>query len=196
MTAVQRRAPARMTVAEFMEWDGGGHAGRRWQLVDGRPVAMAPASQTHGSIVTEPGALLRNHLLERGGPCRVVTEPGVTPRALSADDRRIPDLGVTCSPSLSDHMLPDPVLLVEVLSPSNHAETRADVRAYTTIPSVVEILVVHGDRMEAELPRRGADLSWPSAPEIVSAPDTLALESVGLSLPLAAPYRTTAIRAA
>ena len=32
--------------------------------------------------------------------------------------------------------LADPVLLVEILSPSNQAESRANVWAYTTIPSV------------------------------------------------------------
>ncbi len=35
----------RMTVAEFLDWDSGDRTGRRWQLVDGEPQAMAPASE-------------------------------------------------------------------------------------------------------------------------------------------------------
>ena len=48
----------------------------------------------------------------------------------------------------------DPVLLVEILSPSNRAETWTNVWAYTTIPSVREILVLHSLRIRAELLRR------------------------------------------
>ena len=45
-TAVRRKAPHHMTVDEFIAWVGDG----RWQLVDGEPRAMAPASATHGII--------------------------------------------------------------------------------------------------------------------------------------------------
>jgi hypothetical protein len=39
-------------------------------------------------------------------------------------------------------MLIDPIVLVEILSPSNEAETRANVWAYTTIPTVAEIVLL------------------------------------------------------
>ena len=50
-------------------------------------------------------------------------------------------------------MVSEPVLLVAILSPSNEAETRANIWAYTTIPSVQELLIVHSTRIEAELLR-------------------------------------------
>ena len=73
---------SRMTVAEFLAWPAD-PTGAAWQLIDGEPVAMAPPSETHGAIQSEIGSLLRNHLLERSLPCRVVTAPGVVPRVRS-----------------------------------------------------------------------------------------------------------------
>jgi Uma2 family endonuclease len=34
----------RMTVAEFLDWDSGDRTGALWQLRDGEPEMMAPAS--------------------------------------------------------------------------------------------------------------------------------------------------------
>jgi Uma2 family endonuclease len=87
-------------------------------------------------------------------------------------------------------------VLVEILSPSNEAETRANIWAYTTImtiPSVQELLVAHSTRIEAELLRRGADGSWPEQPEIIRADGSLSLASIAFTAPLAAIYRTTAL---
>lgn len=42
----------------------------------------------------------------------------------------------------------DPVLLMEILSPSDAQQTWANVWAYATIPSVTEILVVSGTASE------------------------------------------------
>lgn len=46
------------------------------------------------------------------------------------------------------------MLLIEILSPSNKAETWANVWAYTTIPSVQEILIVYSTAIRADLLRR------------------------------------------
>jgi hypothetical protein len=51
-------------------------------------------------------------------------------------------------------VLTDPVLLIEILSPRNQAKTWTNVWAYTSIPSVREILILRGDRVAAELLRR------------------------------------------
>jgi Uma2 family endonuclease len=90
-------------------------------------------------------------------------------------------------------MVPDPVLLVEILSPGNEAQTRANIWAYTTIPSVREILAVHSTRIEAELLRRGADGNWPEEPDILGNLDQLTLGSIGFATALGAFYRTTAL---
>ncbi len=104
---------------------------------------------------------------------------------------RIPDLAATCSAyEAEESTLTDPVLLVEILSPSNQAETWSNVFAYTTIPSVNEILVLSTAVMGAELLRRNPDGTWPEDPSRIQA-DDLTLESIGLTMSLAAAYRTT-----
>jgi Uma2 family endonuclease len=90
-------------------------------------------------------------------------------------------------------MVPDPILLIEILSPSNEAQTRANIWAYTTIPSVREILAVYSTRIEAELLRRGADGNWPEQPVTLTGTDALALDSIGFVTTLATLYRTTAL---
>jgi Uma2 family endonuclease len=88
-------------------------------------------------------------------------------------------------------MLPEPVLLIEIMSPSNEAETWANIWTYISIPSVTEIVAIHSTRIEAELLRRQADGSWPKQPEIIGPDGTLTLHGIGYSMPLAALYRTT-----
>ncbi len=182
-----------MTIDEFLAWDSGDHSGRHWQLVDGQPVAMAPASDNHGCIQAELAALIRNHLLELGSPCRVGTEPGIIPRVGARDNWRIPDLGVTCTPPTGSIEMPGPVLLVGIISPNNHAETRANIWSYTTLPSLQEILVVNVTRIEAELLRRRDDGTWPEQPDAIGPGEAIALASIGFVVPLAALYRTTSL---
>ena len=182
-----------MTVDEFLVWDSGDRSGRRWQLVDGVPVAIAPASENHGAIQGELARLIGNHLIEHRPRCRVITEPSVIPRLHAGENWRIPDLGVTCVPPTGGVAMAEPVLLVEILSPNNYAETRANIWTYTTLPSVAEILVVNVARIEAELLRRGNDGAWPEQPVILRNDDALMLDSIGLNLPLRAVYRTTSL---
>ena len=92
-------------------------------------------------------------------------------------------------------MVQDPVILIEILSPSNEAESRANIWVYTTIPSVQEILAVSSTRTEAELLVRDPDGSWPSEPEIISPSGGVALPSIAYAVPLTALYRTTALAA-
>jgi Uma2 family endonuclease len=181
--------PALMTVEAFLAWDA--PPGVRWQLVDGVPVAMAPASPIHASIQNELGALLRNHLAGHGSPCRAYANPGIS-LGLDADHNiRIPDLGVTCAPLVpGEPTLPDPVLLIEILSPGNPRETWINVWAYTTIASVQEILVVRSDVVGAQLLRRNPDGTWPVVPAAIDSA-TLDLQSIGCEVELKALYAGT-----
>ena len=183
------KIPPVLDVAEFLDWDA--PAPGLWQLVDGEPRAMAPASLPHNSIQQEFGRLIGNHLVARGSHCMVVANPGVVPRVRADRNFRIPDLGVTCSAEpLDGYDLPNPVLLVEILSPSNQAETWGNVWTYTTIPSVQEILVLRTSSIRADLLRRRTDGSWPEVPETIAS-GTLTLHSIGFQVELAALYRGT-----
>ncbi len=193
MVAFRKRQRSQMTVDEFLVWDSDDLTGRRWQLIDGEPVLMAPAADVHSRIQAELVRLLGNHLLASGRPCTVVAAPGIVPKVRANENFRIPDLGVTCAPPSGKVMVPDPVLLIEILSPGNVAKTRSNIWTYTTIPSVQEILVVRSTRMEIELLRRGPDGNWPDSPLIVKAPDHLELASIGFTVPVADIYRTAGV---
>jgi Uma2 family endonuclease len=112
---------------------------------------------------------------------------------VSEHNGRIPDLAVTRSPLVvGQAMLPDPVLLIEILSPSNQAKTWTNVWAYTSIPSVREILVLRADRIAAELLRRSPQGEWPDRPMAITEGD-LALVSIGFRLALADLYAQTGL---
>jgi Uma2 family endonuclease len=147
------RAPKLMTLAEFLEWDDG--TDRRYELLDGLPVMMAPATEAHGEIAAaltiEIGTRLRP-------PCRVINEAGILVPD-RADTYYVADLAVTCAPrEPGRRMVAEPVLLLEVLSPSTGQVDRwrkvADCR---TLPSVQEILLVFSDERRVEVQRRTAD---------------------------------------
>jgi Uma2 family endonuclease len=179
----------RMTVAEFLAWDAPGDTS--WQLVDGEPIAMAPTSRTHGTLQLELGSLIRNHLADAGNACIVIAAAGIVPRVRASENFRIPDLAVTCTRyETEEYDVSNPILLVEVLSPSNRADTWRNVWAFTTIPSLREILILSSTAVRAELLRRGSDGSWPAASTVIEDGD-LILDSIDFTVPLAAIYRTT-----
>ncbi len=183
--------PIRMTISDFLAWEP--RDGGRYELVDGEPRAMAPAGTIHAFLQNELGSIIRNHLLEGDIGCEVLANPGVIPRLMSAHNVRIPDLGVTCSPlTVGQATLSDPVLLVEILSPGNQADTWSNVWTYTSIPSVQEIVVLHSTRIAADVLRRGADGGWPDGTQQVQ--DGLHLASIGLVVSLAELYARTGLK--
>jgi Uma2 family endonuclease len=109
-------------------------------------------------------------------------------------NERIPDLGITCGPLLPAKILMDPLILIEILSPSNEAKTRANVWAYTSIPSVQEILILSGTKVEAELLCRSSDGNWPERPLMLATHDELHLRTIDYRAALSAHYETTSFR--
>lgn len=188
---VLTKPPVRMSVDEFLAWEPGD--GQKWQLVDGVPHVMAPAGPTHAYLQAELAALIRNHLLDIGSPCRVATEPGIVPPALGGRNMRVPDLAVTCAGDTDAVALPDPLLAVEILSPGNTSETWTNVWAYITIPTMREVLVLQSTEIGAEVLRRRPDGTWPTVAEEVTTGD-LVLDCIGLRIALASVYRTTRLR--
>jgi len=176
--------PHLLTVADFLGWEAPDASGR-WELIDGSPQAMAPSRARHGLIAAEAARLLGNHLVD-DPRCRAVAEAGVQPDAYNL---RIPDLTITCEAVDPDALLLQaPMVIVEILSPSNRRETWAAVIRYMAIASVREILVLHSDAVAADLLCRGPGTPWPK--QTLLEGDELVLESIGFSAPLAAFYRT------
>lgn len=186
------RPPGRMTVDEFLAWPDD-PTGLRWQLVDGERVAMAPASDRHGTITANLAGALVPHLRAHRPGCRAVIEPGISPHVRRDSNVRIPDLAVTCSPaSQAAYLVLDPHLVVEVLSPTNEQETWSNIWTYCTIPALQEILVVRSVLVGVEILRRDPDGGWPERfTSIIGLDAAVELRSVGLTISLGDLYSNT-----
>lgn len=156
---------------------------------------MAPPSIDHGAIQGEFASLIRNWLIANRPDCRVIITPGVVPRIQSEVNERVPDLAVTCGPIRPGRTLDNPILLVEILSPSNEAKTRANVWAYATIPSVRQIVLISSTSIAAEVFQRSADGTWPPDPLLLGDGAKLDLESIGMMIPLRSTYLTSSVPA-
>jgi Uma2 family endonuclease len=188
MTAKARALPPLMTVDEFLDWPGDG---ARYELVDGVLRAMDSPGDTHGTIDANLVYLLTAHLVSMLPHCRVVSGIGVQPRVRADWNFRVPDLAVTCEPNEKGaRSVPEPFLIVEFLSPSNAADTWDNVRTYTTLPSVTEIVVIYTTRQRADVFTRDEKGHWPANGLEITTGD-VAFHSLDLTVPLPRFYRNT-----
>jgi Uma2 family endonuclease len=175
-------APIKMTVAEFLEWEDG--TDTRYELVEGTPVAMAPALQTHGELVAAATIQIGTRLK---APCRLVSESGV--RLPDRDDAfYVADFAITCAARVpGSRHANEPLVLVEVLSPSTAEHDRGRKAAdYRSIPSVREIVMLFATAQRAEIWRRTDD-GW-FIEDVIGADASLRLTSVNVEVPLRAIY--------
>src|SRR5690606_181123 len=175
-------APKRMTLAEFLDWDDG--TDRRYELRDGVPVMMAPTLEAHGELAAALALQIGSRVKP---PCRVISEAGIVIPD-RADTYYVADLAVTCAPrEQGRRMVAEPVLLVEVLSPSTGEVDRwRKVADYRTLPSGREIVLVFSDERRVEVQRRTPD-GWRVEDLIGQA--ELALSCCAGPIPLDALYR-------
>lgn len=102
-----------------------------------------------------------------------------------------PTLRVVCGDyDTEPAALTEPVVLIEILSPSNKRQTWSNVWSYATIPSVKEIAVFETESISAKLLRRLPDGSWPMEPELIEDGEFNSA-SIDVRFPVAAAYRTT-----
>ena len=172
-----------MTVDEFLRWEDG--TDTRYELLAGFPVAMAPPAERHGTLVARVARHLENGLVSRR-PWRATSEAGIL-HPDRADTFFVANLGVTCAPDQGRQHLQDPILLVEVLSPTTERrDRRTKIPAYQRIASVEEILLVAADGRYAELHRRQGG-QW-LIQIIRGANATIPLASIGVEIAMAELY--------
>ncbi len=151
----------RMSVNEFIRWEDG--TDTRYELVEGIPVAMAPPMPGHGMLAVALGGELRSALRPRR-PCIVQAEAGIA-RPERDDTCYIADLAVTCDPPRpGDRLIRDPILVVEILSPSTSVfDRQSKVPDYRRIPSVQEILLINSESVFAEFCAEAASSGSPKS---------------------------------
>lgn len=125
---------------------------------DGQMFAMAGGSPNHSLVANNMGAELRGQV---PSSCRVLNSN----LRIKIPAHRLytyADCSVICGePELAGEAVLNPVLIVEVLSPSTQDYDRGEKFAmYRTIASLREYIIVHQDRRYVEHHSKQADGTW------------------------------------
>jgi Uma2 family endonuclease len=147
-------AQSEMDVAAFLIWAEGRDG--RWELRDGQPVLMAPERALHALTKFAAQKALENEITRAGLPCRVFPD-GMTVR-MNARTAFEPDALVVCPPptDLNTMEIPNPVVVVEVLSPSTAADDHGiKLDGNFSLASVNHYLILDPDRRVMIHHRRG-----------------------------------------
>jgi Uma2 family endonuclease len=173
--------PQPWTVEEFLAFEA--EEPERYEFVDSILRMMTGGSAAHSVIKNNATNVLNASFRE--GPCRayvddlkVVTETAVM----------YPDVLVICRPMApDDDRVPDPTLVVEVLSPTTETHDRIRKwRQYQTITSLKHFVLIAQSERRVEVYTRECE-GWQLA--VVEPPeDTVALKAIGASLSLEAIY--------
>jgi len=134
-----------MTADAFLAW-GEGREGR-WELRDGKPVAMSPEQSVHALTKYAAQRALSKAVEAAGKPCRVYPD-GMAVR-VNASTVYEPDGSVLCGPSAAPDALEihNPVIVLEVLSPSTASlDHGRKFTAYFSLPSVAQYLILDPER--------------------------------------------------
>jgi Uma2 family endonuclease len=154
MSAISAFEPVvRMTRDEYRAWAEQQAAGR-FERVNGVVVAMAPERAGHNLRKALVWQVLRYAVQAAGLPCDVYTD-GMTVEVGDSDYE--PDAVVHCGGRLPDDAVavPDPLIIVEVLSPSTSATDRAwKLQEYFKLPSLRHYLIVWADKQQVAHHRR------------------------------------------
>ncbi|MEL6062519.1 MULTISPECIES: Uma2 family endonuclease [unclassified Methylobacterium] len=130
-----------MTVDEFLVWAEGRPG--RYELVNGEIFAMAPERAGHALVKYAAQTALSRAIEKAGLPCHMMPD-GMTVR-IDATTTFEPDALVYCGPSidLDAVEVPNPVVVVEVLSPGTRSvDTGIKLIGYFQVASLFHYLIL------------------------------------------------------
>ena len=176
--------PTRMTVDEFLAWAVRQEQQGRYELFNGRVVMQQAQNWGHAQLclcvhsvlaAAIEGAGLPFYAAPMGMTVRITKDYAFEPDALVAP---LP------KPRQTDLEIPNPVIVVEVLSPSTARRDRTDkVAGYAQVPSIQHYLIVDPDEDEVAWYRRAAGGAF--APPISMREGALELDPPGITLAIA-----------
>ena len=172
-----------MPLDEFLAWER--QQPERHEFDGFVITAMTGASMAHVKITMNLAFALRQGL--RGTGCRPMASDA---KVIAAGAVRYPDIAVTCSPMGDrDDVVPEPVVIIEVASPSTAKLDRGRKKLdYFATPSVKQYAIVEQDDRLVDLYTR-TDAGWVN--DIVAGDAVLNLSSLGLELGLDVIYEDT-----
>ena len=132
--------PTGLTVDEYLAWANGRPG--RYELHDGAVVMMSPETVGHLRAKGAVYRALQDAIEKSGLRCHAMPD-GATLRTTRGAFE--PDALVYCGEPLDDSMIevPEPVIVVEVLSPSTqHIDVNIKLAAYFSLPSVAHYIIL------------------------------------------------------
>jgi len=142
MTFSSHEMARRYSREEFRQWCEAQPTGR-YERVDGRIVAMAPERGAHLRVKGAVYKALDRAVAMAGVDCQALPD-GATVETGDSDYE--PDALVNCGEPMADDAIaaPNPVIIVEVLSPGTAStDTGGKLADYFRVPSVAHYLIVH-----------------------------------------------------
>jgi len=185
MTALPNR---RYTLEEYIELDK--NSEEKYEYFNGEVFAMVGGSPNHARISGNVYSALRQRL--QGQSCEAFNSD-MRVKVLAASPYCYPDTSVVCGEPIFEElqgqqMLVNPVLIVEVLSPSTAAYDLGEkFTAYQSIETFQEYLSISQERPYVIQYVRQAKRGWLRT-DIVGLDSEVALESVNATLPLSEIY--------
>lgn len=176
------------TLEEYLELDK--NSEEKYEYFDGEVFAMAGGSPNHARLGFDIGTLFSQKLRGRG--CEAFNSD-MRVKVPDARPYRYPDVSVVCGEPVFEElngqeMLVNPVLIVEILSPSTAAYDLKDkFIAYQSIDSFREYLVVSQDRPYVIQHIRQSKKRWLRI-DIEGLDAEVALESINVTLSLSEIY--------
>jgi Uma2 family endonuclease len=145
------------TADEFIAWALDQPEGR-FELVNGVVVAMAPERVSHAIAKLNTAIALRDAIGSRSLLCQALPDG----MAVRVNERTVfgPDALVRCGPPLPGDavVVSDPVIVVEVVSPSSRGTDRGvKLAGYFSLPSVRHYLIIDTDQHVVIHHRRGEE---------------------------------------
>ena len=169
-----------MTAEEFLATDQRAFGEGRFELIDGRVVAMAPPSDRHQDIQHRIQVVMDAAIRAAGLPCRVRPTPRVQITARHARVRS-PDVAVLCGSPLRYKVF------FEILSPSNKGPVYEDrLRDLRDVDGLEEIVELAQDKVFARVLRRSGE-EW-REDKACGEDAVLELRSLGLGVRMAEFY--------
>lgn len=157
MNAPLPKLPLRMSREDYRRWAEAQPRGR-FERVAGEVVAMAPERAAHNRVKARVWRALDEAVRSAGLPCEAFAD-GMTVE-IGEDYDYEPDAVVNCGDRLLPDVVaaPNPVVVVEVLSPSTQStDTGAKLADYFRVPSVRHYLILRADRPQIIHHRRSDD---------------------------------------
>ena len=179
MNIALRRA---LTVDDYLAWAAAQPEAPRTELINGQIVFMSPEQLQHTRLKASVYLALHRAIADAGIEAEAFTDGVTIP--IDPHTAYEPDASVRLGPPLPgcDMKVPDPVIVVEVISPSSaHSDTSAKLIGYFKLTSVQHYLVIDPEARTVTHHWRGADEEVASA---TRASGALQLDPPGLTLAL------------